>query len=68
MVKLVIMELTHQRDRKLNTTGWSAGAIMLVVTALLSGCYYRGRPPEYGRRGHDDHSHDHDHDHDRDRH
>ena len=29
----------------------SAGVIVLVVSALLSGCYYRGRPPEYGRRG-----------------
>ena len=25
--------------------------VVLVVSALLSGCYYRGRPPEYGRRG-----------------
>jgi hypothetical protein len=35
----------------LRTIGLSAGVMVLAVAALLSGCYYRGRPPEYGHRG-----------------
>jgi hypothetical protein len=31
--------------------GASAGVIVLAISALLSSCYYRGRPPDYGRRG-----------------
>jgi hypothetical protein len=31
------------------------GVVVLVVSALVSGCYYRGRPPEYGRRGYGHH-------------
>jgi hypothetical protein len=67
MPTLVIMESIQQRGRGAHATGWSAGAIVLAIAALLSGCYYRGRPPEYGGRGHDDSRHDHDHDHDHDR-
>jgi hypothetical protein len=37
------------------TFGASAGVIVLVVSALLAGCYYRGPPPEYGRRGYGHH-------------
>jgi len=42
----------------LRTIGVSAGVMVLAVAALLSGCYYRGRPPEYGHRGYSDHRHD----------
>jgi hypothetical protein len=42
--------------------------IVVAATALLSGCYYRRGPPEYGGRGyHGSGDHDHDHRHDRDR-
>jgi len=43
--------VTDQPTRRLRTIGTGAGVMILVVSALLSGCYYRGRPPEYGRRG-----------------
>ncbi len=36
---------------RLRIVGAGAAALVFAVSALLSGCYYRGRPPEYGRRG-----------------
>jgi hypothetical protein len=54
-----IMESSRQPTRRLRTIGVNAGVMVLAVAAFLSGCYYRGRSPEYGRRGHyDDHRHD----------
>jgi hypothetical protein len=61
---MFFMETSRQSARKSRTLG--ASAVVVAIAAILSGCYYRGRPPEYGRRGYDDH-HDHRHDHDRDR-
>jgi hypothetical protein len=59
---MFFMELSRQTARKPRMLG--ASAVVVAVAAILSGCYYRGRPPEYGRRGYDDHDHRHDHDHD----
>jgi hypothetical protein len=53
--------LPTRRSRS-RTIGASAGVMILAVSAFLSGCYYRGRPPEYGRRDYGDHRHDHDRD------
>jgi len=53
-----IMEPRRKPTRTLRTIGVSAGVMVLAVATLLSGCYYRGRPPEYGRRGPYDHRHD----------
>jgi hypothetical protein len=46
-----ITDSRRRQTRRLGTIGAGAGVMALVVSALLSGCYYRGRPPEYGRRG-----------------
>jgi hypothetical protein len=46
---------TTRGPRTIRTNG---GLIILAVAAVLSGCYYRGRPPEYGHRGYGDHRHD----------
>jgi hypothetical protein len=58
------MKSSLRSGRGLRTMGARAGAMVLAVAALLSGCYYRGREPEYGRR---DYRHDHDRRYDRDR-
>jgi len=52
-----IMESSRQPTRRLRTIGVSAAVMVLAVAAFVSGCYYRGRPPEYGHRGYD-HRHD----------
>jgi hypothetical protein len=44
--------------RRLRAISASAGVILFAVAAVVSGCYYRGRPPEYGHRGYSDHRHD----------
>jgi hypothetical protein len=44
-----------RQTRRLRAIGVGAGVVVLVASALLSGCYYRGRPPEYGRRGYGHH-------------
>jgi hypothetical protein len=52
VAKIVKGVLTSRRStRRLRTLGGGAGVIVFVLSALLSGCYYRGRPPEYGHRG-----------------
>ena len=43
------------QTRRLRVMGVGAGLVVLVAPAFLSGCYYRGRPPEYGRRGYGHH-------------
>jgi hypothetical protein len=59
------MKTSLQSGRRLRTMGARAGTLVLAIAALLSGCYYRGRSPEYGRR---DYRHEHDRRYDRDRH
>jgi len=50
--KAVAKILTSRRQtRRLRTLGGGVGVIVFALSALLSGCYYRGRPPEYGHRG-----------------
>jgi hypothetical protein len=44
--------------RRFRPMGTSVGVMVFTVAVLLSGCYYRGRPPAYGHRGYDDHRHD----------
>jgi hypothetical protein len=57
---MVIMESFNQATQRLRTTGARAAVLFLAVAALASGCYYRGRPPEYGHRDHrDDRHYDH---------
>jgi hypothetical protein len=61
------MKSSLQSSWRLRTMGARAGTLVLAIAALLSGCYYRGRAPEYGRRDyrHDDRRYDRDRDHER---
>jgi hypothetical protein len=63
------MQTSLKSARRRRTIGSVAGVIVVAATALLSGCYYRRGPPEYGGRGYRapaDRDHDRDHRHDRD--
>ena len=53
--RIASLDARRPPSRRLRMIGVSAGVMALVVSALLSGCYYRGRPPEYGRRGYGHH-------------
>jgi hypothetical protein len=62
------MQTSLKSARRRRTIGSVAGMIVVAATALLSGCYYRRGPPEYGGRGyHGSGDHDRDHRHERDR-
>jgi len=62
------MQASLKSARRRRTIGSVAGVIVVATTALLSGCYYRRGPPEYGRRGyHGPADRDHERRYDRDR-
>jgi hypothetical protein len=51
------MESSQQAARAWRNIGKIRAAIVLVLASAsaLSGCYYRGRPPERGGRGYAEH-------------